>query len=58
MDKTTRLRALRDQHSLTSRNIAGLLGVEEQTVRRWCAVHVPVEIPDTKLQLLELLLKE
>jgi len=58
MTKTTKLRALRDKHTLSALQIAELLGVLDQTVRIWLSLDESREIPDTKLALLELLIKE
>jgi DNA-binding transcriptional regulator YiaG len=60
MTKTETLRAIREETGLTTSEIADMLGVSCNTVRIWVSnCNRPYgDIPDHKLQLLKLLIKE
>jgi len=51
-----KLISLMTEHNLKAKDVAEMLGTKDGTVRVW-RCNISIDIPDTKLQLLELLMK-
>ena len=58
MKNIKKLKALMNKYELQAEDVAKTLDVKLQTVQAWLSVGQTAPIPDTKLRLLELLLKD